>query len=357
MANTTAYGFLSLEDLFADRVEQVGVQVVNDAVIESMAEHTREINALMSALVERTTIPKRRYMLTGAGSLQPLDQYGNPLPVQPSGKYDVAFPIQGAGTAWGDNRITRALMTVADANRFTLDAQARDADWMARHILAAIFTNTTWTYEDDNDEIGTLTIQPLANADAVTYVRRGGTSSTDTHYLAQANAIGNGADNPFPIIETELSEHPSNTGDIVAYVPTALVSTIQALSTFIPVSDEKVTPGSGTAVLTGAIAQGFGDKILGRDSGVDIVEWKRLPSTHMIALATGAPPVLGMREYAAASLQGLFPEFQDVDGNRHLNKLIRYAGFGVQNRVGALVYRIGNAAYAIPTGYTAPLSA
>lgn len=355
MPNVTAYGFVSMEDLFAERVEQVGVRVVNDAVTRSIAEHNRELDALIAALVERTTEYKITYTLPGSGSLQPLDQWGNPLPVQPSGKYDVAFPIQGAGTAWGDNRITRALMTVAEANRFTLDVQARDADWMARHILAALFTNTTWVYPDE--EHGDLTIQPLANGDSVTYLRRGGALSTDNHYLAQANAIGNGADNPYPIIEKELSEHPSNSGDIVAYIPTNQVDATQALSSFVPVRDEKITPGANSATLTGTIAQGFGDKVLGRADGVDIVEWKRLPDNIILALSTGAPPILAMREFPATSLQGLFPEFQDVDGNRHLNKFIRYAGFGVQNRVGALVYRIGSGTYSIPAGYTAPLPA
>jgi hypothetical protein len=37
-------------------------------------------------------------------------------------------------------------------------------------------------------------------------------------------------------------------------------------------------------------------------------------------------------------------------------RFIRYAGFGAYNRVGALSFRIGNGAYAIPTGYSTPLA-
>ena len=43
--------------------------------------------------------------LGSGGTLQPLDEWGNPLPVKDEGVYDVAFPIQGGGTAWGDNRV------------------------------------------------------------------------------------------------------------------------------------------------------------------------------------------------------------------------------------------------------------
>lgn len=352
MANSTAYGFITLKDMMAERVED-NLPVVQTAIQASIDEYQQELDAMLSILVMKVTEYSTRYQLPGSGTLQPLDQHGNPLPVLPSGFYDVAFPIQGAGIAWGDNRITRALMTIEHANRFTMTVQSADMDWMARHILAAIFTNVTWSYADDDH--GTLTIQPLANDDAVLYTRKGGTSAIDNHYLAQAAAIAD-ATNPYPTIETELTEHPSNTGaTIVAYIPTALVATTQALATFVPVNDPDIIQGTDTARLSGSIAEGFGDEVLGKVGGVWIVEWKRLPADIILGVAVGADPVVGMREYPAASIQGLFPEFQNVDGNRHLNKFIRFCGFGVRNRVGALVYRVGNAAYAIPAGYTAPL--
>ena len=62
-----------------------------------------------------------------------------------------------------------------------------------------------------------------------------------------------------------------------------------------------------------------------------------------------------MREYAAPELQGFFREGHDADGNHMVERMLRYAGFGVGNRVGALAYYVGNAAYQIPTGYATPL--
>lgn len=355
-ANSVAYGFIGLVDLFKERITSVGVQTVYAAINESVDMYQRELDELIAALVQRTTDYKLRYSLPTGGTLQPLDEWGNPLPVQPAGYYDIAFPIQGGGTGWGDDRVARALMTVDDANRNTLMVTTQDIDWMRRHIMSALFTNTTngWTFVDKL--YGSLSIQGLANGDTVAYLRKGGASSTDDHYLAQANAIGAGADNPYPIIEAELSEHPGNEGDIVVFISTSLVATTKALATFHPASDPNVTPGSGTAVFTGEEKLLFGDKFLGyEDSGVWIVEWKNMPAGYMLAIATGADTILGMREYPAEELQGLFPEFQSVDGNRELNKFIRYAGFGVRNRVGAVVQRIGNGTYAVPTGYTAPL--
>lgn len=352
MANSTAYGFVTLKDIFRERVMD-NLEIVQTAVQQSIDEYQRQMDEMLNILVQRTDRYSLRYQLPGSGTLQPLDEHGNPLPVLPSGYYDVAFPIQGAGIAWGDNRVTRALMTVQDANRFTLTVQNADLDWMARHILATVFTNTTWTYTDPDH--GSLTVQPLANGDTVTYVRRGGTSSTDTHYLAQANAIDN-SNNPFPTLYSELMEHPSNDGPYVAYIPSNLKSAVTGLSTFVEIGDPDIQTGANTDTVVGNLSQGFGDEVLGKSDNMWIVEWSRLPDNYILAVAQGADPIVGMREYPSERLQGLFPEFQNVDGNRYLYKYIRYAGFGVMNRVGAAVMRIGNASYAIPTGYSAPLA-
>ena len=359
---TVAYGFTGLEDLFNQRVQTVGPARVYDAVQQSAAEYTRVVNALLAEFAERTIDAQIQVELPGDGSLQPLDADGNPLPVAPSGKYTVAFPIQGAGTAWGTNRVSRALITVEESNRFTLDALQKDADWNTRHLLAALLDNVAYTFEDKagangSKGLGTITVQPLANGDSVVYNRKGGVApATDTHYLAQAAAIAD-ATNPYETIETELLEHPSNTGRILCYIPTALKATTIALSTFKSVADPNVAYTT-TELATNVPQVGPGEEVLGYIEGTKcwIVLWSALPSDIIIAKMEGKA-VLKMREYPVPELQGFFPESHNVDGNHFVNRLLRFAGYGVQDRVGALVYRIGNAAYAIPTGYDAPLPA
>jgi hypothetical protein len=353
--NTLAYGFIGLEALLSARVSTVGVRRVFDAVAQSATEHTRQTNELLSSLVQRTTDYQARYELPGTGTLQPLDQWGNPLPVKPGASYTVSLPIQGGGDAWGDNRVSRALMTVEEANRYTLDALRRDSDWVRRHVLAAIFTNTTWTYADP--QYGNLTIQPLANSDTVQYVGWGGVSATATHYAAQAAAIAD-ATNPYTTISSTLLNYPSNRGPVVAYIPADLVATTQALASFVEVTDPAVRLGVGNDELTRQIDPGFGDQVLGFVKGADVwvVEWRALPAGYIVSHARGSGPAIGMREYPATELQGFFPENFSPDGNTLEHRMIRYAGFGAMNRVAVMVTRIGNASYAIPTGYTAPLA-
>lgn len=357
--NTVTYGFWGLKGLWDERVTAVGESVVYNAVRESAEEHTRQLNAMMSSLVQRVTDPKVKFSLPGTGTLQPLDEYGNPQPVRPSGSYNVAFPIQGGGTAWGTNRVTRALMTVDEANRNTFDAMGRDADWYKRHALAALLDNVSWTFDDP--AYGDLTIEPLANGDTVTYVRRGGAASTDNHYLAQAASIDD-SNNPFPTIYDELMEHPSNSGPVVVYVASDLTDDIEDLTAFTQISDPDIRPGLGVDTIEGGVdayndqVRGFGDEVMGKCNRCWVVEWRALPSGYMIAQARGAGPVLGMREYDAPELQGFFPEEYSPDGNLQEMRMIRYAGFGAMNRVAALVQYIGGGAYAIPSGYGAPLA-
>ena len=364
-ANVTAYGFVELKDLFSQTIQQVSAQTVQTAVQQSLDVHSRQVEELIASMVQRTTEYTMRFQLPSGGSLQPLDDKGNPLVVQPSGSYDVAWPIQGAGTAWGADRVAMAMATLADVNRFTVDALDRDADWMRRHILAALFTNVTYTYADR--QYGNLTIQPLANGDSVKYLRKNGNLTTDTHFLAQAAAIAD-ASNPFPGIYAALDEHPSNSGPYIAYIPSSNAAAAAALLTTDESPDPDLRYSSTNQTLAAAqfdpndTAYGgsmvhFGDKIIGKNSGLWLVEWGALPNDYIIGHATGADDVLGMREYPSPDIQGLFPEFFSPDGNLREMRSIRYAGFGALNRVGAVIQRVGNGSYAIPTGYTAPLPA
>jgi len=356
MANyTLAYGFVQWSHLAAERVATVGFERVWTMIQESADEHTRQINALMASLVERTTLYKERYMLPGSGTLQPLDENGNPRPVRPSGYMDVAYPIQGGGTAWGDNRVSRAKLTVDEANRNTLDALRKDADWVRRHIFSALFYGASWTYTDPL--YGSLTIECLAdNGAGELYPKAGVDAAVDNHLLAQAAAIDNSND-PFDDIYDELTEHPSNAGGpVVVYIPTNLKASVEALTSFVEVVDPDLRVGSATEVIGASFDRGFGDEVLGKSHKCWIVEWKALPDSYMFAHAQGGGPVLKVREHEESELQGFFAEGFDTDGNFKGTRMIRYAGFGVANRIAAVAYYVGAGSYTAPTDYdSAPL--
>lgn len=359
---TVAYGFIPLQSLFNQRINVVGVERVYSAVEESAAEYNRYVTGLLAQFAQKTTDAKWQFELPSGGTLQPLDENGNPIPTEPTGSYDVAVPIDGAGDAWGGNRVSVAQMSVEEVNRRTTEMMNKDKDWIARHMIAAILTKDSWTYNDKSNKngykgLGNITVQPLANGDAVTYVRRNtGVAAVDNHYLAQANAIDD-SNNPFPTIRAELVEHPSNGGyesEVIVYVSSSLVTSIKGLATFVDRMDSHVIDSADTDRLAMQPTPAFGD-LIGYVDRCWIVEWPSLPAGYMIAHATGGGAVLGMREYPEEELQGFFPERIIVDGNLRGGRMIRYAGFGVINRVGALAYYVGNGTYPNPAAFTAPL--
>jgi hypothetical protein len=353
MSNELLYGFVELEDLAARRVYNVGVEVIIEAIEQSTAEYERQLEAMMASFVEMGDLHKERYRQPGSGTLQPLDENGNPKPVRLRGYYDVAFPIQGGGTAWGTNRVTRAKMTVQEANEETMEATRRDADWVRRHVLAAIFDNVSWTFDDE--EFGNLTIEPLANGDTVEYVFKGGDPATDDHYLYQ-NATIDDTNNPFGTLYDELMEHVGNEPPVIAYVASNLTEDAEGLTAFTEVGDPDLRYGVNTDLVDDPIQPYLGDEVLGKANKCWVVEWRALPDDYIIAHAVGGgPPVFG-RQHPEGELQGIITETAEIEGNLEVQRLIRYAGFGVRRRVAAAVMQIDNGSYSIPSGYDAPLS-
>ena len=356
MANQLLYGFTKLADLAAERVTTVGLDVVRKAIDASVAEHNRQISALTSLFVTPTTKYSIRYRTPTAARLQGMDESGRPRPIRWSGHYDIAFPLQMAAISWGETYVAAQKMTVQEASDFTSTLISADARWMRDHILAALFGRTAWTFVDD--EHGSLTIKGLANTDGTTYLTLTGADAgaDDEHYLAQANAIDSSND-PFPTIYAELMEHPENSGDVVALVPSGLKSAIQGLSGFNKLPDVNIQPSVTADRLTGQLGLSVPGEVFGyHDAKVWLVEWRSMPANYMIAMTTGGERPLAMREDPEPELRGFRLVGQRNDHPFSESVWQRRAGFGAYNRVGAVVQRVGNGAYAIPTNYTSPMA-
>jgi hypothetical protein len=360
MANQVIYGFHHLQDRFSDLVTTIGVDVVNDAIDQAMAEHNRQMDA-MTRLFVRSGVDGQTVFKTRTQTRnQPLDEFGRPIPIKSAGRYTVGFPIQDSGNAIGWTWQEAMSRPLEDLNDAIGAIQLGDMRWVFDHIMGALFQATSYAFWD-SDAAGQLTVLPLANGDTQQYqVFQGAdVGGTDNHLYAQANAIGAGADNPFPTIYSELTEHPENggtAGRVIFFAATSLKASIQALATFNPLPNADITPGANSDVLTGDLGVSVPGNILGmEDSGVWVVEWPRLPAGYGVAVATGGEPPVGERVSPVAALRG----FVEMDENRNFpwyqRNWLRKAGYGIWNRVGAMAVRIGNGTYAAPTGYTMPM--
>jgi len=119
------YGFESLKDMAAKRVTEIGVGLVSKAIEQSVQEHNRQMAAIMGLLAMKTVDFKTTFRTPTAARLAPLDEFGRARPFKTLGKYDVSFPIQSGGAAWGSTRITREKMTVQEAKATRRRARIR----------------------------------------------------------------------------------------------------------------------------------------------------------------------------------------------------------------------------------------
>jgi hypothetical protein len=347
------YGLLNMADLADQRVTEVGVESVSAAIQQSVDEHNRQLDNLMSLFVTRTTKFKGRFLTAANARLQPLDNSGRALPIKPSGKYDVSWPIQMGGTAWGYDYVTGQKITVGEVARVTNTMLDADARWIRDHILAALFYKSTtvpWTFIDD--EHGSLSIYGLANGDATVYnlITGADSGSTDDHLLFDDTPDAD----TFQAMYDELLEHPENGGEIIAFIPTNKRTLIEAISTFYPIEDPDLRAGAASTVLTGRLGVPTPGRVLGKVEKCWIVEWKSLPDDYIVGVTTEGERPLAMREDMEASLRGFKQVAERDDHPWYERQYLRRAGFGAWNRVGAVIYKDAGS-YAVPTGYSSPM--
>lgn len=349
----TLVGLLTEDDIQDQRVTTIGVRQVFRSIEESMAEHNRVVTALTGLFCTTITDATARYELAASTRSQPLDANGRALPIKSAGYYSVGFPIQGSGNAWGRNYRTGVKMTVREVARLVSAMQDGDKRWMRDHILAALFyenSTTPWTFPDTS---GDVSVYGLANGDTVTYqIMSGADSAATDDHVKGAAAI---AESVFQDIHDELVEHPENGEEVIAFVPTASVSAVQALTNFYPIGDPNLRSGVAVTEYAGAPTIATPGKLFGYIAGVHVYEWAGMPANYLLGTTVGGEPALAMREDPEPELKGFRQVAERNDYPWYEFQYARWAGFGAWNRVGAVVYRTNNATYAIPTGYTSPM--
>lgn len=358
MANI--YGILGIADGERVMLQSIGQRVVFDAANEYLASYNTEIGAALGVFVGQTTSDyKWRYKLPGGGMLQRRGGQAESAAVKPFGQWDVAFPLEefGVQVAWTD--VSFAYMTTQDLARTMDSVRIQDLNVLRYEMLRALFNSTARTFTDEN--YGSLSIQPLANGDAVTYPPVLGSQSeaTENHYLESnyaAASISNTND-PVVTVVNELQEHfgaPSGGGNIVTFVNNAHVGQLSALTDFVEVTDRFVTPGNQTAVPS-TLPQGLPGRIVGRhNAGAWIVEWRQMPANYVLGIDLDQEGPLVMRQDPADT--GLAPGLQLVSTNQNYpfqqSHFRRRFGVGVGNRLNGVVIELGTGgSYTVPSGF------
>ena len=359
MPNRLPWGFHRLEDVADQSVTDPNqAPAVRDAINEFLQAQTQLTREVFGLFVDVTTDAQSRYKMPSTiMELQPGTELGRALPQRYAElEYSVGFPIQKGQLALGETYEQRVKMSIRQFAGLMQAVGVADTRWMRRHALAALFYNGAgWVFEDP--DFGDLTIKGLANGDSQVYAKEDiDLGATDNHYLAQAGDLVSASD-PIPGIIDELVEHPQNQGDVVILGSKQDRAKYAALNAFHPEPDPNLTVAAGAVEFQGNAPGGIPGQFLGyHDSGAYIYLWRGIPQNYMIGITTGGDKVLRQREHPEAPLRGFKADAEREDFPYLETQYSRRAGFGAFDRVGAVVQRFGNAAYAIPAGYESPLA-
>jgi hypothetical protein len=361
------FGAIGVKDSERPFTSISGQRLVWETTVEIFNRWNAEFEDASRLFVQsRTTDHKIRYELPAGGEAEAIafeeTDFGD---VKRTGSWDAAFPILVTGTKISRTRVSRAYMTMGQWEANVQTAINVNNNTQFRRILTAIYKNTNTSFTDPI--YGTLTIVPLANQDGVNYppILTATAEGEENYYLTTTyveTAINNG-NNPFATIRDELEPRwgftQGGSNIVVLVAPTAMPA-IRNLADFIETDDSKLLYGDDITRVSrfpGSDQIPQSARVEGTCNGCWVVSWARQPANYMLARDLTTPPPLLARiddvpGLGDGSLQLIHEDHEEIFPSMS-TRWVQRIGYGVGNRLGALVLHLGGAGtYVIPTGYS-----
>lgn len=353
------YAALGIADTDRAYINTLGQAVVYEATQELLTQYNADLAAAMAVFVERTTTDHQiRYKLPMGGRMQRRGGQARAGAVKAVGQWNVALPLEEFGDAVAGDRVSMAYMTIQEYDRHLDGVMIRNKNTRRHELLRTIFRNDSRGFEDEIH--GTLTVQPLANGDAVVYPPVMGSESEAqaNHFLVSGYAASAISDTNNPIkpivraLELRFGAEQGNS-NIGVFINSAQTDLVMDLADFEEVTDRFVVLGADGNTLTG-LPQNVPGRVIGRVNGAWIIEWEFIPAGYLMGIHFGAPrPVLQRVDPADTGLtSGLqlvsdderFP-FQGAQWSDRF-------GLGVGNRLNGVVMQLkASGSYDIPAAF------
>lgn len=318
-----------------------------------------DVDAAIRLFVETDTeLVQQRYYLPGGGYMQERGGAAESGAVKTSGSWDVGYPIKDFGDEIVGTDVSIAKMRMEQFDKHLKGIEKRAMATARREILRRLFKNTTDTFTDE--EFGAVTVQPLANGDAVLYppVQGSVTDAAEDHYLESGYAAASisNTNNPLVTMRNDLLHHfgQGETGGdaVLVLVHSDQAPAIEALANFIPVPDRFILTGQDTDVP--ARLPLVPGRILGRGYGCWVSAYDWIPTGYALGLHLDAPPPLKRRvdEAASGMPRGLSLIAQDPHTPFKSWSWRWRFGIGAANRLNGVVMEFGTGgSYTIPSQY------
>lgn len=352
------FGLINLNDSDYAYVNTAGQALVFTGTLRYLTQYNADMAAAQRVFLDGDTENyKERYKLIGGGRLQRRGGQTVSGAVKATGQWDVAYPLEDFGAQVTATDVAMAYMTPAEYQRHIDTVLVQDTNTMRHEVLRALFNNGARTFVDER--WGSLTVQPLANGDSVTYPPALGSENdaTDDHYLVSGYAAADvsATNNPIPTLVEELEEHfgeVAGNSNVVVFINPAQAAKLQALAGFDAIEDRYIRSGANTDVPTGL--PGVPGKVIGRAHGAWISQWRWVPANYLMGIHLDAPPPLKMRVDPAGTGLGRGLQLVARDQQYPLESAhFRHRfGVGVSNRLNGVVMQLkASGTYDVPTAF------
>jgi hypothetical protein len=339
-------------------VRQADNRLIYDAINTYFARVNEDVLSASAIFIEEVTeAAKERYLLPGSGRISQRGRGLQGNAVRATGSWDTAYPLRDYAEMVVGDRVDWAYMTPADLDRHVTTIRNRYMNEIRHQILHALFDNVQESFSDPR--LGTLTIEPLANNDAVVYPPVLGTNAeaTDNHYAISGYTSANISDtnNPYRTQVAELQEHfGRETGgrNVITYINETERTVTEDLTDFTPIPDNFIMVGDNVDVPQ-RLPSSPGE-IIGRTNGTWVAVWDWIPTTYLLSVHLEEPAPLKMRVDPAAT--GLPRGLQLVasdDGDPLMSSEFgaRF-GIAVGNRLNGAVMELDTVSFTVPAAYT-----
>ena len=356
---SSIFGLAGLSASDYQYMRQADQNLIYSAVQMYMQRVNADMAQAASVFIQETTqVAKERYQLPGTGRMNARADGVRGPARRAYGYWDVAYPLLDFGEQVAATDVEFAYMTPDEFDRHVqsvVNAYQAEMRWQ---ILHALLDGVQETFVDP--KLGSLTVEHLANGDAVLYppVLGSDTEATENHYLESgyASASISDANNPVYTLVNELEEHfgaMTGNSNIVVFHNNAETAKLQDLTDFIEVPDNFVMVGDNADVPTRLPS--VPGRVIGRANGAWLAEWRWMPANYMLAVHLEQPAPLKMRvDPSETGLpQGLALVSRDAQYPLVSSEWRARFGVAVGNRLNGAVMELGTGGtYTVPTAYT-----
>ena len=187
---TTIFGALGVNDYEYVFNATQGQRAIYDLIVAYVAQIQSDLAGQARLFIEETTENfKERYKLPGGGRMQKFGRGVVPGVVKRYGGWDVGYKLEDFAAGMAIDDVSRAYMTAEELQRHIDTVITQNINSERFEILYHLFNNNQKTFADE--DWGSITVEPLANGDTVTYPPVLGSESVATIKLKDG-AIGDG---------------------------------------------------------------------------------------------------------------------------------------------------------------------